>query len=62
MQFAVTKGFHFNGELFTTGSTVNAEDLPENIIDWLQLKGCLMPTHAEPAERKPKPRQPKRGK
>jgi hypothetical protein len=61
MQYTVTKGFHYQAEIYTRGSTVNGDDLPERVIDWLQLKGCLMPSHDEPAERKTKPRTKKGG-
>lgn len=54
MIFKVTKGFHYSAEVYTTGSQVDGEDLPANVIEWLQTKGCLMPMHDEPVERKAK--------
>lgn len=51
-RYTVTKGFHYKGEIYSRGAIVEAADFPQNIIDWLISKGCLMLDQAAPAERK----------
>lgn len=54
MRYSVIRGFHSRGELFATGSEIDGANFEPEILKWLVSRGCIMATHDEPGERKPK--------